>query len=254
MDQTSRKRRFFTPDLPDTPGESVELPSEQAHHATGVLRLGSGAAVELFDGRGTVATGHFTDVGRRRATVLIDAIDRAPRPQPQIHVAFAVPKGERTDWLLEKATELGAASLQPVLFERSVAGGADLSEQKRRRWLGHCISAATQCELNFLPEIRDPISLADFLRGGDDTLDILGDCADDSPGLLSALGAAERGRDIRLLIGPEGDFTPAERAAAVEAGMIPARLGTTTLRVETAAIALLAAVTAIVSPTESRQA
>lgn len=250
MGQSVRKRRFFTPDLPDEPGGLVELPAVEARHAAGVLRLSGGALVELFDGRGSVARGRIADVGRGRAavTVLIDRVGRVERPGPRVQLAFAVPKGKRLDWLLEKAAELGAASLQPVLFERGVAGGVELSSQKRRRWLGHCVSAAAQCGLNHLPQIHEPMALAGFLAGSGDALDILGDCDEDSSPLAEVLAPLRPAENIRLLIGPEGGLTPAERAAAVDAGFKPARLGATTLRVETAAIGLLAVAMAIAQP------
>ena len=120
MDHAAKKRRFFVPDLPDSPGGVVELPTQQAHHAAGVLRLKSDAEVALFDGCGAVAQGRLVDVGRGKVTARIDRIDLFPRAGPLVHLAFSVPKGKRLDWLLEKATELGAAALQPVVFERSV--------------------------------------------------------------------------------------------------------------------------------------
>lgn len=158
-----------------------------------------------------------------------------------IELAFAVPKGKRLDWLLEKAAELGAGVLAPVVFARSVAK-PDLTGKARDRWRATCISAAKQCGADFLPEIRPPEGLTDCLaRGG---AGLFGDADADQavPAALAELAGRER---IRILVGPEGGLTDAERADAVEAGLTPVRLGGYVLRIETAALALLAAVRAI---------
>jgi 16S rRNA (uracil1498-N3)-methyltransferase len=233
--------RFYVPSL--QAGE-ISLLRSEAHHATGVLRLRAGVEVELFDGRGGFAKGEITQVSRGGVTVCVDEVQREDELSPRLHVAFAVPKGKRLDWLLEKATELGAASLQPVVFERSVAGGEDLTLTKRRRWEGHCISAAKQSGLNWLPELQDAQKLSEFISRNTDALCIVGDLMPEAKPLNEAL-QGKRSQDVILLIGPEGGFTAAEREAIVRAGYQPVRLGATTLRIETAVVALLAAARAI---------
>jgi len=245
----SRGGRFFAEDLaPDV----VALSAGEAHHALNVLRLGVGAAVELFDGRGGAAAGRIAAVRRSAVEVRIEAREApAPRPAPTVHLAFAAPKGKRLDWLLEKATELAAASLQPVAFQRSVGPAAvgPLPPAKRRRWLAHCIAAAKQSGLNWLPEIRHGAALADFLTGAltdpAGYLGVVGVVDGGSRPIREILARAPAGREVCLLIGPEGGLTRAELADVVEAGFTPARLGRTTLRVETAAVALLAAAVAV---------
>ena len=253
--------RFFAENL--EAGQQALQPGE-AHHATHVLRLAAGAQVELFDGRGRTAVGRIIEAKRGKVVVRIErANPPADRPRPVIHLAFAVPKGKRLDWLLEKATELAAASLQPVRFERSVAGG-EPSGPKRQRWLGCCIAAAKQCGLNFLPELGQMLNLDQFLqeqaagnveppKGRRRIVRLLGDLGRDAVCITEALKPADGGRqseipnpksEIVLLVGPEGGLTAAERAACIKAGFRPVRLGRTTLRIETAAIALLAAATA----------
>ena len=269
--------RFFADNLN---GPQVPLTDDEAHHATHVLRLGAGAEVELFDGSGRTARGRIIRAGRSKALVQIEHVNpAAPRPQPIIHLAFAVPKGKRLDWLLEKATELAAASLQPVRFQRSVAGGG-LDGAGRRRWLAHCIAAAKQSGLNFLPEIRQPAGLNEFLAekpAEESTILLLGDVGEDAMPILWALRGAEksairnpclppapacldpqggRGRqaksEIVVLVGPEGGLTDSERRAALAAGFMPVRIGTTTLRTETAAVSLLAAAAALLGQAEGR--
>lgn len=243
MSSTDRDRmcRFHVPDISAGPGESVDLPAGEAHHAMHVLRVRPGQSIELFDGRGTVARGRVATAGRRGVSAEIEQVGKADRPGPAVHLAFAVPKGKRLDWLLEKATELGAASLQPVVFRRSVAGGGDLSQAKRLRWMGHCIAAAKQSGLNFLPELRDSAPLEALLdrpapQAG---LRVLGDTGPDAVAAGPTLSGGHG--DVTICVGPEGGLTEAERSAALAGGFIPVRVGRTVLRIETAAVALLAA-------------
>lgn len=162
-------------------------------------------------------------------------------------LAFAVPKGRRLDWLLEKAAELGAASLRPVVFQRSVAGGGKPSDSARQRWLAHCIAAAKQCGLNFLPEILPHLGLDVFLSEARGRPVVLGDTGEDAAGVPAALKdlQIEAGGKIGVLVGPEGGLTDDERSAALAAGCIPVRIGRMDLRIETAAVALLAAIRAV---------
>lgn len=250
MPRSARHYRFFVPQLPDRPGRQVDLPPEEARHARSVLRLEPGAAVELFDGRGTVARGVVASLTRKGASVTVDSLAVGARPLPQVHVAFAIPKGRRLDWLIEKASELGAASLRAIVFERSVAGGGQLTDAKRSRWQGHCLAAAKQSGLDFLPELPPTLTLEQYLgaAGESDDPRLLGDLAPDAVPLARAAASSPRARDVHLLIGPEGGLTDGERAGAVQAGFVPVRLGTTTLRVETAVVAMLGALTALWGP------
>jgi len=234
------RRRFYAEDLA---GEAVELSPAEAHHAADVLRLAPGAEVELFDGSGKVAVGTLEKVDRRRAVVRIRQRRQAARREPIVELAFAVPKGKRVDWLLEKVTELGAAKLTPVIFSRSVAA-PKLSAHARGRWRGICIAAAKQCGAEFLPEIAAPVALDAFLSAVGGKIRLLGD-PDSQTALPAALKNWSAGETITILIGPEGGLTAAERSAAVEAGFVPFRLGDFVLRIETAAAVLLATVTAI---------
>jgi 16S rRNA (uracil1498-N3)-methyltransferase len=244
-----RHDRFFAEDLSC---EIVHLSPGEAHHAMHVLRLPAGAEVELFDGQGGLATGRIVEARRAEVAVRIDTRRSAGRrPQPTVHLAFAVPKGSRLDWLLEKAAELAAASLRPVVFERSVAGAVagKLGAAARQRWLAHCVAAAKQSGLDWLPVIEDPVPLGDMLTraltGPEGYFGVVGVLDGGARPLREVLGHCPPGRDICLLVGPEGGMTHKEVTDAVSAGFVPTRLGRTTLRVETAAIALLAATMAI---------
>jgi len=234
--------RFYVPDLVAEAGAEAVLPPGESHHAAHVLRLRAGATVELFDGRGGRATGRLTEVGRREARAVVEvAGEPAARRGPVVHVAFAVPKGSRLDWLLEKATELGAASLRPVIFERSVTGTGELTDAKRDRWLGHCVAAAKQAGTDYLPELADPVPLAAMLAAPLAGVRIVGDLGKDARSLTDVLTGRAAG-EVVVLVGPEGGFSEAERSQVLAAGFVPVRIGATTLRIETAAVALLAAV------------
>jgi len=241
----SRTHRFFVESLD---GGRVALPPGEAHHAAHVLRLREGAAVELFDGRGGRAHGRIAECGRGRVAVVVGRRE-APRqrPAPQVHLAFAVPKGKRLDWMLEKASELGVASLRPTVFERSVAAAESLSDAKRDRRLGHCIAAAKQSGLDFLPELHPPRKLETLLADAAGMFGLLGDTAGGAQALPAVLasGVGSGRSSILILVGPEGGLTDGERALAIAGGLQPVRLGGATLRVETAAIALVAVVTAL---------
>ncbi len=229
-------RRFFVESLV---GETVELSADEAHHAIDVLRLKDGAEVNLFDGAGGSADGTLRLHGRKQADVHILRQQEAKnRPEPLVDLAFAIPKGKRLDWLLEKATELGAARLTPIIFHRSVATTAP-----SERWRRTCIAAAKQCRSNFLPEIAETKTLKNFLASTDADIKILGHAEGDTT-IPSVLNGWSVGKSIVILIGPEGGLTDDETAAAGKSGFAGVRLGSLILRIETASIALLAAVKA----------
>jgi 16S rRNA (uracil1498-N3)-methyltransferase len=258
MEKPERPARLYVPDLAE--GAKVPLPPAEAHHAAHVLRLGPGAAIEVFDGCGHTAEARIAAVRRGQVTLAVGAV-RGParRPEPRVRLAFAVPKGNRLDWLLEKATELGVAALRPVRFERSVAGAGDFPDAKRAKWLGHCIAAAKQSGLDWLPDLQDPLPLAEFLANPAPGLfgDLAGDAVTMPQAMTRLRSSAAAGTPpgqyarpywaaggITVLVGPEGGLTDAEREAVRAAGLLPVRLGRTTLRIETAAIALVAATVA----------
>jgi len=245
--------RFYAPPPPPSAaapwavGRELALPSGEAHHAARVLRLAPGSPVTLFDGRGTSAGARIVRAARHQVTVAIETLYApVPRPRPAVRLAFAVPKGRRLDWLLEKATELGAARLAPVRFARSVAGGAALSAAARARWEARCIAAAKQAGVDWLPEIEPLRSLPDALPCGEPA--IFGDTSADAQPVAEALAATAgptASSCLHIYVGPEGGLTDAERGLLCRAGAAAVRLGRTVLRVETAAVALLAATGAI---------
>jgi len=239
MTDRTAKHRFFAESIA---ADAVELSVAEAHHARHVLRLREGAAVTVFDGAGAAAEGVFRLTGRKSAVVEVTGRhEPTARATPAVALGFAVPKGKRLDWLIEKTTELGVGVLSPVVFARSVAGPR-AGDEAPSRWRETCIAAAKQCGAAFLPQLRPVRSLTGFLADAPSGAAILGDQGGTARVAEALTGAIEA---VTILVGPEGGLTDIERAEAVEAGFTPARLGELTLRTETAAIALLAAVRAL---------
>ena len=220
-------------------GTVVPLPEAAAYHVARVLRLRPGAPLGLFDGSGADFRGEVVAVEGDRVRVAVgERSSGLPESPLAITLVQAVSRGERMDWTLQKATELGAKRIQPVLSARSVVR---LDEQqaakKLRHWQAIVAAACEQCGRSLLPEVRAPLDLAQFLASTprDGQRLVL------SPGGPASLaGLASMAARVELLIGPEGGLDDAEIAAASRAGFSPVRLGPRVLRTETAGIVALA--------------
>ncbi len=235
----SAPRFYCTPPLPS--GPDAELPPEAAHHASRVLRLREGDAVQVFDGLGNALDATIEAITGKH--VLLEKLQPCmAQPQSGLHIvlAQAMCTSEKMDWVVQKATELGAAEIVPVQTQRSVAKLSGPRVEKRaEHWRNVTISACEQCGRNFLPRLHAPQELAAWLiemRHAPVSKFIL------LPGGVSNLQTQPKpqGR-ATLLIGPEGGFTGDEANAALQAGFVPILLGPRVLRTETAAIAGIAA-------------
>ncbi len=238
-----RLPRLYLP-VPLRVGATVALDDNAFNHAVRVLRLKPGAALILFNGEGGAFAATLVEVGKRDAWARVTAALPHEVESPlQVVLAQGISRGEKMDYTLQKAVELGVAAIQPVFAER---GGIDVTGErlarKVRHWRGIVVGACEQCGRNRLPELREPLTLADWLA------------RPAVPGLRLLLDpAAERGLRglepptdaVTLLIGPEGGLSPAEIAQARKAGFTSVRLGPRTLRTETAGVAALAAVQAL---------
>jgi len=235
------KHRFFADNLS---GGEVTLAPAETHHALHVLRLSAGDAVELFDGRGSRGRGTIRRAGRGEVVVGIEMAEGpAPRPAPAVHVASALPKGNRLDWMLQKLTELAVHGFTPLACERSVATVRD-ERRTLERWQTICIGAARQSGQSYIPALHGSATVAEMLAAPAEGLRVIAHGGAQDVPAIAKVAAAPAKEPIWLWIGPEGGWSDAELAAAVAAGVCPARLGHTTLRTETAAIALVAAVIA----------
>jgi len=237
--------RFHVP-LPLTADALIALPPGAARHVQ-VLRLQPGQGITLFDGRGGECSATITRMGRSAVDVVVGAHHAIEREAARaVHLAVGLMAAERMDWLVEKATELGAASLTPVLTARSslrLAG--ERAAKKRAHWQAVAVAACEQSGRNRLLDVREQLSFQEFLH----------QVADGARWLLSLDGAAPSLRistasladtaPVTLLSGPEGGLAPDEEAAARAAGLAPHSLGPRVLRAETAPLAALALLTSL---------
>ena len=221
---------------------SMTLPTAAARHVQ-VLRLQPGAAITLFDGAGGEYLAVVERMGRSDVQVLVQshqAIEREARRA--VHLAVGMPANERMDWLIEKATELGAASLQPLVAQRSVVRLAgERAARRQAHWQAIAIAACEQCGRNRVPAVHEPVDVANWLR----TFDAQGGAG--SRWILSLDPEARpTGPDAgdtdpcTVLSGPEGGLTRDEEDAARATGFRPLSLGPRVLRAETAPLAVLA--------------
>lgn len=225
------------------PGIIISLPPVAARHVQ-VLRCQPGQAVTLFNGL-QPDEGQYTatiqSMGRSDVQVLVGAFTATQREAARaVHLAAGMPANERMDWLVEKATELGVASIQPLMTERSVLRlTGERAEKKRLHWQGIAIAACEQCGRNRVPLIHAPANLNDWLKSHDaiGSARLLLTLTTNSQTLIEAAGAS---RSMLFLSGPEGGLSPAEEAVALAAGWLPVTLGPRVLRAETAPLAVLA--------------
>ncbi len=231
--------RFHCP-LPLAPGAAIALPPTAARHVQ-VLRLQPGDAITLFDGRGGEHAATVTRMGRSDVDVEVGAHDPVEREAGRaVHLLVGMPANERMDWLVEKATELGAASIQPVAAARSVLKlSGERAAKRQAHWQAIAVAACEQCGRNRVPLVHAPLPLADALRGAQGGASRL--VLSLRPGtrpLRDAAGAGDA--PVWVLHGPEGGLTAPEEDAALAAGFLPASLGARVLRAETASVAALA--------------
>ncbi len=208
--------------------DTLTLTGEEAHHCRDVLRLQSGDELEVFDGRGHAVRCRIEQLTKRevRLTSLHHSI--TPPLSVRLTLAAAIIK-KNMDFVIQKATELGVAAIVPLVTDRAIARA-----DKASRWAEIALEACKQCGNNWLPEISPSRPLADFLRApGDHDLKLV---AALQPGARPAKQALRLARSVCVLIGPEGDFTPAEYAAIGAAGFQPITLGPLVLRADTAAL------------------
>lgn len=211
-------------------GEIVTLDAETSKHLVQVLRMAPGDGVVLFDGRGHEVDGEIVDDHKRRATVRAVGAARFVAPAHEVHLLVGIPKGQAMDLAVRQATEAGVTHVHPVETERAVPRGG-----KADRWRTIAASAAAQCGRADVPEVLEPVGLAEALEA----VAHVGDKRVAHPG-GEALGRAVG--DVAVLLGPEGGLTDAEVDQAVAAGFVAMGLGRWILRTSTAAAVAVAMV------------
>ena len=229
--------RFFCPDGL-LPASDMPLPAAVAHHAERVLRLAVGDPVTLFDGQGGECAASILAFGKQPLARLGPRLAIECESPLQITLVQALASGDKMDWVVQKAVELGVAEVQPVAAERSVLKLAGERADKRvAHWQQVAVAACEQSGRNRVPVVGEILPLAKYLaRPFDGTRLIL------APGADGALARKARpDRPVAILIGPEGGWSPAELDLAARAGCAPLALGPRVLRTETAGLAALAA-------------
>ncbi|MEW6303122.1 MAG: 16S rRNA (uracil(1498)-N(3))-methyltransferase [Verrucomicrobiota bacterium] len=233
--------RFYVPSA--SHHQELTLPEREAHHAVNVLRIKEGERVVVLDGAGHEIMCQVRSC--ERGEVVLKVTQRhaiAPLPY-ELTLLQAITKGKTMDLIIQKATELGAHRIVPILSERTVAQvDAERAEHKIEKWEATAIEAIKQCGSAWLPKIETPMSTKDFLaRGERFDLPLIATLQADSrhPREHFETYHAERSRrpkTIGVWVGPEGDYTPAEINAIRGSGALPITLGQLILRSETAAI------------------
>ena len=218
--------RFFAPGA-DRADVTVALPDDEARHLTQVLRLGTGAAVRVFDGRGREHAAVVTAAGRTGVRVLTRApVAAAPEPQVRVTLGMALLKGRKVDVVVRDATMLGVSVVQPLVTEHTDVPARRFGAAAAARWTRIAVASAKQCGRAFVPRIPPPVELGRFLL---DPASPVRSLASGPPHPASAV----------IVVGPEGGWADAEVARAVQAGFRPTTLGRRTLRAEVVPVAAL---------------
>lgn len=238
-------RFYVSPE--DARGAEITLPRAEAHHAVRVLRLRAGDRAVVLDGAGGVLVCEALMAQKREARMRVLERRTVPPPPWRLTLVQAVCKGRAMDLIIQKAAELGAARIVPVLTERTVSHLDDeRAESRLAKWRQAAIEAIKQCGSAWLPNIEAPMPMSQWLARGE---------VFDLALVASLRGGAQHPRalieqyrsrhqrapvNVAVWIGPEGDFTPEELGAIQSAGAAAITLGSLTLRAETAAIYCLA--------------
>lgn len=219
---------------PAITGDRAVLTGSEVHHLAGVMRAKIGDEITLFDGSGAEFVARIAGLKKDRCELTIVRRELVSRePAVAVIAGVALPKGDRQKWLVEKLTELGVSQIVPLLTKRGVVQPGEGAAARLRRSV---IEASKQCGRNRLLEIAEPVEAVDWFQSMPPSeVRWLAD----PEGKPLDLSAGNRDR-VHFAVGPEGGFTPAEVAAAQDAGWQSVSLGSSILRIETAAIALAA--------------
>ena len=235
--------RFYT-SFQTTDQNIILKDADEFQHLTKVLRLRKGDDVELINGRVALAKGVVNEVGKTTVNIALHDISFAPlSTHVTITLACAIPKKSKFETIIEKCTELGVDRIVPLITERTeFIGDEDRSEKKRERFERVAVNAAKQCKRLWFPEIFAPVPFTQALTelSRPDTGIFIPWLEGDRITLMKALASREQAKEWIFFIGPEGDFTPDEVQMALKVGALPVSLGQNVLKVDTAAMAVIA--------------
>ncbi|MEQ8802223.1 16S rRNA (uracil(1498)-N(3))-methyltransferase [Haliea sp.] len=231
-----RVPRIFTRQ-PLSAGAELTLESSPSQHLARVLRMVEGDALRLFDGSGAEYCASIVSADKRQVTVAVLESEPGLAESPlRIHLGIGISRGERMDWVVQKATELGVAEISPLYTGRTaVRLRGEREERKRQHWEQVIVSACEQCGRSIIPDVHEPMALSQWLQhAAGERRFVLHHRATAAP------AGAQLPVSISLLVGPEGGLDEAEIGAAETAGFESLALGPRVLRTETAPLAALA--------------
>lgn len=232
--------RFHCP-APLQTGLALSLPAGAARHVQ-VLRMQPGDVITLFNGEGGEFDATVTRMGRSDVEVEVGVHRPVEREAARtVHLLAGITANDRMDWLVEKATELGVASITPLVAERSVLKlKGERADKKLAHWQGVAVAAAEQCGRNRVPTIRPAVTLNEWLKTAPPGVRWVLSLSEGTRPLVQWVASCPGGEAVTVLSGPEGGLSPGEEAAALAAGFEPVTLGPRVLRAETAPLAVLA--------------
>jgi 16S rRNA (uracil1498-N3)-methyltransferase len=233
--------RFYIPPS-QWDATALVLSEHEARHCTQVMRHREGDEIIVFNGRGEIARARISAAGKNEVRLECLELQIQPEALCRITLAAALIKAERWEWLVEKATELGASEIQPIITERCVVRlGADEVAKKLEKWNRLMIETCKQCGRAWAPQLHLPRKLDSVLSGAKrHDLSLIASLAGSARSIPQVLaGYTSAAPHVLILIGPEGDFSPAEYDMAAHSGLVPVTLGSQVLRAETAALSAL---------------
>ncbi len=228
--------------------ENLELTGDEAHHCRDVMRCKEGDRIVVFNGEGTESESQITSIDKQRIGLKSLIVNQTSRPPAKLTLGQAIPKGKNMDLIIQKSTELGASKIVPLMSERTVVQlDASELEKKQEKWQRVAIEACKQCGQNWLPEVSKPTTVEKFVSSANEKFRLVAAIDESSRTLKGILQEWNESNgapptEASLMIGPEGDFTPAEISQALNQGFAPLSLGPIILRSETAAIYALSVV------------
>ncbi len=247
--------RFQCP-VPLAIGAELELPATAARHVQ-VLRLQPGEVITLFNGEGGEHSATILRMGRSDVAVRVDShLPLERETVRRVHLALGMPANDRMDWLVEKAAELGVASVQPLHTAHSVLRlTGERATKKQGHWQQVAVAACEQCGGNRVPEVLPVRDLATWIGRSKDVapLRCVLSLAEGSQPLAEVLAGGPADAPVCFLSGPEGGLSPAEDAQARAAGFVPVTLGPRVLRAETAALLALALAVSVHADSPSKR-
>lgn len=230
---------FFVEELGE---RTIQLDEDTSKHMIGVLRLEKGEDVLLTDGKGSKARAAIVEDNRKRCVVDVVSVEKEEAKAQNVSIAISIIKNaSRFEWFLEKATEIGVSEIIPLLCDRT-----EKEKFRYDRMKGILVSAMLQSQQTWLPVLQHPTAFTDVIKNSEQEQKFIAHCL---PEQKQQLSSVIRPLSALILIGPEGDFTPAEIEKALEQSFLPVALGNTRLRTETAG---LVAATLLVNAAEKK--